>query len=172
MELFFSSPDHQVMLPFLSLLFMPHGDMQIIPYGKLFSSLDSHMVQWLFRALLCYAVLIPSVMSDFLQPHGRQPIRLLCPWGVSRQDYWSGLPRLPPGDLPNPEIEPRSPALQADSLPSEPPGDVKEYCSEQPIPSPGELPDPGIEPGSPALQADSLLAKLPRKLSYHKLGGL
>ena len=36
----------------------------------------------------------------------------------SRQEYWSGLPS--PGDLTNPEMEPRSPALQADSLPSEP----------------------------------------------------
>ena len=37
--------------------------------------------------------------------------------GFSRQEYWSGLPYLPPGDLPNPGIEPGSPALQADSLP-------------------------------------------------------
>ena len=40
----------------------------------------------------------------------------------SRQEYWSGLPFLSPGDLPNPGIEPRSPALQADALPSEQPG--------------------------------------------------
>ena len=39
----------------------------------------------------------------------------------SRQEYWSGLPSLSPGDLPEPGIEPRSPALQAESLPSEPP---------------------------------------------------
>ena len=37
-----------------------------------------------------------------------------------KQEYWSGLPCLPPGDLPNSGIELRSPALQADSLPSEP----------------------------------------------------
>ena len=42
------------------------------------------------------------------------------PMEFSRQEYWSGLPFPPPGDLPNPGIEPRSPALQADSLPSEP----------------------------------------------------
>ena len=42
--------------------------------------------------------------------------------GFSRQEYWSGLPCPPPGDLPNPEIEPRSTTFQADSLPSEPPG--------------------------------------------------
>ena len=40
----------------------------------------------------------------------------------SRQEYWGGLPVLSPGDLPNPGIEPRSPALQADTLTSEPPG--------------------------------------------------
>ena len=42
--------------------------------------------------------------------------------GFSRQGYWSGLPFPSPGDLPDPGIEPRSPALQADALPSEPPG--------------------------------------------------
>ena len=39
-----------------------------------------------------------------------------------RQEYWSELPFPSPGNLPNPRIEPRSPALQADALPSEPPG--------------------------------------------------
>ena len=42
--------------------------------------------------------------------------------GFSRQEYWSGLPFPSPGDLPNPGIEPGSPTLQADALPSEPPG--------------------------------------------------
>ena len=42
--------------------------------------------------------------------------------GFSRQEYWRGLPCPLPRDLPNPGIEPRSPKLQADSLPSEPPG--------------------------------------------------
>ena len=40
--------------------------------------------------------------------------------GFSRQEYWSGLQFLSPGDLPNPGIKPRSPALQADTLTSEP----------------------------------------------------
>ena len=40
----------------------------------------------------------------------------------SRPEYWSVLPFPSPGDLPNPGIEPRSPTLQADSLPAEPPG--------------------------------------------------
>ena len=42
--------------------------------------------------------------------------------GFSWQEYWSGLPFPSPGDLPDPGIEPGSPALQADALPSEPPG--------------------------------------------------
>ena len=43
--------------------------------------------------------------------------------GFSRQEYWSGLPFSSPGDLPNPGIEPRSPASEADALTSEPPVD-------------------------------------------------
>ena len=61
------------------------------------------------------------------------PVRLFAtPWAVaykaplsmefSRQEYWSGLPYPSPGDLPDPGIEPGSPTLQADALPSEPPG--------------------------------------------------
>ena len=42
--------------------------------------------------------------------------------GFSRQVYWSGLPFPSPGDLPNPGIEPGSPALRADTFLSEPPG--------------------------------------------------
>ena len=66
-------------------------------------------------------------------PNGSVYARLfVTPWtiahqaclcmGFSRQKHCSGLPRSPPGDLPDPGIELRSPALQADSLPSEPPG--------------------------------------------------
>ena len=42
-----------------------------------------------------------------------------------RQEYWSGLPFPSPGNLPDPGIEPRSPALQADYLPAEPQGKPK-----------------------------------------------
>ena len=42
--------------------------------------------------------------------------------GFSRQEHWSGLPFPSPGDLPDPGIKPMSPVFQADSLPSEPPG--------------------------------------------------
>ena len=57
----------------------------------------------------------------------------------------------------------RSPALQADSLPAEPPGKPKKYWSGKPIPSPADLLHPGIKPGSPALQADSLPTELSGK---------
>ena len=110
--------------------------------------------------------------------------------GFFRQKYWSGLPCPPPGDLPDPGIELMSPALQADSLPSEPPGKPwvlvvcvcvcvcvcmcvcgsvisrQEYWSGLPFPSPGDLPDPGIELMSPALQADSLPPEPPVKPFY------
>ena len=44
--------------------------------------------------------------------------------GFSRQEYWSGVPFPFPGDIPDPGIEPWSPALQADALPSEPRGNT------------------------------------------------
>ena len=69
--------------------------------------------------MLCYAKSLQSCLT------------LATPWTVaclaplsmefSRQEYWSGLPFPSPEDLPDPGIEPRSPILQADSLPSEPP---------------------------------------------------
>ena len=63
-----------------------------------------------------------SVVSDSLQP-------MVPPsMGFSRQEYWSGLPCPSPGDLPDLGIEPGSPTLQADSLPSEPPGKRLRHC--------------------------------------------
>ena len=67
------------------------------------------------------AVLSFSVVSNSLPPHGLQPARLLCSCGFSREEYWRGLPCPSPGDLRNPGIEPRSPALQEVSLQSGPP---------------------------------------------------
>ena len=46
--------------------------------------------------------------------------------GFSRQEYWSGLPFPSPGDLPNPGIEPASPALEAGSLATESPGEKQD----------------------------------------------
>ena len=65
---------------------------------------------------------------------------LVTPWtvayqappsmGFSRQECWNGLPFPSPGDLPGPGIEPGSPALRADALPSEPPGKPNSYKGE------------------------------------------
>ena len=55
-----------------------------------------------------------SVVPDSLRPHGLQSTRLLCPWNFPRK-----LPFPSPGNLPDPRIEPWSPALQADSLPTD-----------------------------------------------------
>ena len=74
----------------------------------------------MFNLYVC--VLSHSVMSNSL---------LLCPWGFSRQEYWNGLLCPPSGDLLNPGIKLRSPALQADSLPSEPPELTYNLCSVQ-----------------------------------------
>ena len=56
--------------------------------------------------------------------------------GFSRQEYWSALPFPSPGDLPDPGIEPRSPAMRADALPSEPLGKPPDdhyiyYCGQE-----------------------------------------
>ena len=89
------------------------------------------------------------------------------PWTIyfmefSRPKYWSGLLFSSPGDLPNPGIKPRSPALQVGSLPAEPQGKPKDtgvgslsplqwiFLTQESI-------------WSPALQANSLPAELPGK---------
>ena len=71
-------------------------------------------------------------VMGFFPPLKMNSLTLCDPWTVahqaplsrefSRQEYWSGQPFPSPGDLPNPGIEPRAPALQADSLPIEPSG--------------------------------------------------
>ena len=62
-------------------------------------------------------------MSDSMRPYGLTVAREApLSMGFSRQEYWSGLPGPPPGDLPDLGIKPRSPMLQEDCLPSEPLG--------------------------------------------------
>ena len=64
----------------------------------------------------CVCVLSHSVVSNSCDPIDYS---LPGSMGFSRQEYWSGLPFPSSGDLPDPGIEPRSPALQADSFPTE-----------------------------------------------------
>ena len=93
------------------------------PCNSFEASLRYHIISSINISVLCYAWC--SVVSQSLRLHGPWPTRLLWPWGFSRQEYWSGLPCFPPGDLLNPAIERRSPTLQADSFLSEPPGKPK-----------------------------------------------
>ena len=77
------------------------------------------------------------------------------------------MPCPPLEDLPNPGIEPRSPTLQADSSPSEPPGKPQNTgVGRLSLLQGNVLPDPGIKLGSPALQVDSLPAELPGVLFF------
>ena len=77
---------------------------------------------------ICNAVLLTIVCACVLRHVRLFVIPMDCSptgssvHGISRQEYWGGLPFPPPGDLPDPGIEPWLPELQAVSLPSEPPG--------------------------------------------------
>ena len=65
---------------------------------------------WLFICICTFVKYLPSHFSYvwvFTTPW-TVALRLLCPWGFSRQEYWSRLPRPAPEDLPNPGIEPAS----------------------------------------------------------------
>ena len=81
-------------------------------------------MKFFFYALLSFAISVCSIAQSCLTLHDPWTVarqgRLSL--GFSRQEYWSGLPFPPPGDLPDPGIEPRYPPLQADALTSEPPG--------------------------------------------------
>ena len=87
-------------------------------------------------------------MTPWTLVHGIPQARIL---------EWVALPFSKPG------IKPRSPALQADSLPAEPQGKPKNTVVGSLTLSPTDLPDPEIELGSPALQADSLPTELSGK---------
>ena len=66
-------------------------------------------------AVLCLVSQSCPTLCDPMDYSSQGPLSM----GFSMQEYWSGLSCPPPGDLANPGIEPRSPALQADSLPVE-----------------------------------------------------
>ena len=80
-----------------------------------------------FWCLTCRSVrhYFPSVMSDSFATPWTVAHQVPLSMGFSRQECWSGLPFPCPGDLPDPGIEPGSPALQADALPSEPSGKLR-----------------------------------------------
>ena len=94
-----------------------------------------------------------SVMPDSLRPHG-----LTRGIFQARILQWVAFPFSRGSSQPG--VEPRSPTLQADSLPAEPPGKPKNIGVDS-LSLPGDLPNPGTELGSLALQVDSLPAELP-----------
>ena len=96
--------------------------------------------------------LVWAVLSCSVRPFPSPP-RLLCPWGCSRLEYWSGLPCPPPRDLPNQGSNPAS-HIADGFFNICATREAQEYWYGQPIPSPGYLPDLEIGLGSPALQVD------------------
>ena len=104
------------------------------PFKKKMSSLQN----WCFYINLLFVVQSLSYVRLFVTPWTaahQAPLSM----GFSRQEFWSGLPFPSPGNLPDPETEPRSPvspALQADSLPLSHQGnpqwsmDVNKYLSD------------------------------------------
>ena len=83
--------------------------------------------------------------------------------GILQARTLEWVPFPPPGDLPNPGIEPRSPALQADSLPAEPPGKPKNTGVGNLSLLQGIFPTQESNWESPALQADYLPTELSGK---------
>ena len=85
----------------------------ILLYGELYN----------YFIICVYVLVAHSCLTD-CDPLDCNPPRLFCPWDFPGKytGYWRGLPFPPPGDLPDPGMEFRSLTLQADSLPSEPPG--------------------------------------------------
>ena len=101
-------------------------------------------VRWRAKETACGSIL--CWQNGFLRKNGNRDAALrgglvaqssptfVAPWtigcqaplckGFPRQEYWGGLPFPPPGNLPNPGIEPRSPALQVDCLPTALPGKI------------------------------------------------
>ena len=90
-------------------------------------SLPTELFVFIFKSFKSSLHILGNIYQIYLlqifSPQAR-PTRLLCLWGFSRQNTGVSC-HAPPGDLPNSGIEPRSPALQVDSLPSEPPGKPK-----------------------------------------------
>ena len=95
----------------------PHGFPQDIGYISLCYTVGPCCLSILLLLFSCYVKLFVTPWTRALQAS--------LSMEFSRQAYWSGLPFPSPRNLPDPGTEPGSPALQADSLPSEPPGSTQ-----------------------------------------------
>ena len=150
-----------------------HGQRSLAGYSP-WGRKESDTTEQLSLTYLCYAAAAAKSLQSCptlcdpidSSPSGSPSL------GFSRQEHWSGLPCPPPEDLPNPGIKLWSPALQVDSLLSEPPGKPKNTGVGSLSFLQGNLPNPGIEPGSPPLPADSLLSAPPGKPRNIGVGSL
>ena len=77
--------------------------------------------------LICMCVLSRSVVSDSFQSYKLYVACQSLSMGFPRQEYWSGLPFLSPGDLPNSGVKPTSPAVAGRLFTTEPPGKSQIY---------------------------------------------
>ena len=94
-----------------------------------FMDLNVSLISQVKEVFSCVLSLVTQLCLTLCDPMDFSPPGSSVHGDSPGKNTWSGLPCPPPGDLPNPGIEPRSPALQADSLPSEPPGSHLQICS-------------------------------------------
>ena len=158
---------------FTPLLSVPCGRLGNPSFLTTFSMFPLFLgLNYVFHCSHILVTIMNTPNQNILIPSSSKEVKVAqsCPTLCNPMDYTvhgslqarilEGVAFLSPGDLPNPGFEPGSPALEADSLLSEPQGKLKILT---PIPSPGDLPCPGMDPGFPTLQADSLPAEPPGK---------
>ena len=117
---------------------------------------------WSALMLVCCAVFSLSVVSNSLWPHRLQPTRPLCPWGISRQEYWSEMPLYSLGIFPTQGSNPGLPNCRWILYHLSHQGSLRILEWVACFFSRG-LPHSGTKLGSAALQVDSLPVELPRK---------
>ena len=83
-------------------------------------SMDKEDMGCIYNEVLCCCVISKSCLTLATPLTIAHQVPL--PMGFPRQEYWSGLPFPSPGDIPDPEIEPKSPALACKFFTTEPPG--------------------------------------------------
>ena len=111
----FNLPQHQGLFQGVS---SSHRVAKVLGVPVSASILPMNERKWEVKSVSCDQLLVTPWIVDFQAP---------LSMGFSRHENSNGLPFSSPGDLPNIGTEPRSPALQADALPSEPPGKPYEY---------------------------------------------
>ena len=120
-------------------------------------------ITYIWDISFSYFIVITTASKTMFNIMSMAPLSM----GFSRQEYSCGQPFPSPGDLPNQGIKPRSLAVQAESLASEPPVKPKNTGVSSLSFLQGILPTQELKPGSPALQEDSSPSELPGKPNSH-----